>query len=79
MCIRDRRMLSNRESARRSRLRKQTHLSELEGHMGSLREENNDLTAKLEQAGAHLVREQQQNEALKAEMAKLQEALAARK
>lgn len=45
-----RKMLSNRESARRSRRRKQTHLGELETQVGTLKLENSSLQARLKDA-----------------------------
>ena len=42
-------MLSNRESARRSRRRKQAHLGELQLKVNQLQSENQDLLNKLHQ------------------------------
>jgi hypothetical protein len=46
--FRIRRMLSNRESARRSRRRKQAHLGDLQLKVNQLQEENQDLVKKLQ-------------------------------
>ncbi|GAA0147755.1 DNA-binding transcription factor [Lithospermum erythrorhizon] len=37
------RMISNRESARRSRMRKQSHLDEMMAHVGQLKNDNNQI------------------------------------
>ncbi|KAJ8770732.1 hypothetical protein K2173_021379 [Erythroxylum novogranatense] len=41
------RMISNRESARRSRMRKQKHLDELTAQLSQLRNENNEIMSKI--------------------------------
>lgn len=58
---RERRMLSNRESARRSRKRKQEHLAELEQQMGVVLAERAEMEAKMAALKA-------ENEALKAQL-----------
>lgn len=51
---RARRMLSNRESARRSRRRKQEHLHTLEGQIDELEKEREELLDKVEELGKRL-------------------------
>ncbi|KAK3285757.1 hypothetical protein CYMTET_6650 [Cymbomonas tetramitiformis] len=63
-----RKMLSNRESARRSRRRKQTHLGELETQVATLKLENNSLQVRLKDA-------EQQYRAISVENRSLKEGL----
>mmetsp|Transcript_8219 Transcript_8219/g.24497 ORF Transcript_8219/g.24497 Transcript_8219/m.24497 type:complete len:377 (-) Transcript_8219:2392-3522(-) len=72
---RARRMLSNRESARRSRKRKQEHLGELQGQISALVEQKEELEDELESAQAALKRKdteisqlRAQNEHLRSEL-----------
>lgn len=58
------RMLSNRESARRSRLRKQRHLDELRGQVAQLRAENHDMQTKYGMASRHFGQLTEENRAL---------------
>ncbi|KAL3654342.1 hypothetical protein CASFOL_004023 [Castilleja foliolosa] len=62
-----RRMLSNRESARRSRMRKQRHLDELWSQVVRLRAENHSLVEKLSHVSESHDRAVQENERLKDE------------
>jgi chromosome segregation ATPase len=64
---RARRMLSNRESARRSRKRKQEHLGELQGQIGNLTEEKEELADELESARAVIKRKDQEIQQLRAQ------------
>ncbi|KAL3631283.1 hypothetical protein CASFOL_024267 [Castilleja foliolosa] len=62
-----RRMISNRESARRSRMRKQRHLDELWSQVVRLRAENHSLVEKLTHVSESHDKTVQENERLKDE------------
>ncbi|GFY82901.1 basic leucine-zipper 42 [Actinidia rufa] len=66
-----RRMISNRESARRSRMRKQKHLDELWSQVMWLRNENHQLLDKLNRASESHDRVVQENSQLKEEASEL--------
>ncbi|GMH20622.1 hypothetical protein Nepgr_022463 [Nepenthes gracilis] len=66
-----RRMISNRESARRSRMRKQRHLDELWSQVVWLRNENHQLTDKLNHVAECHDRVLQENVQLKEQASKL--------
>lgn len=70
-----RRMISNRESARRSRMRKQKHLENLRSQLNRLRIQNRDLTNRLRFAlyQCHLV--QNENDQLRSENIMLRQKL----
>ncbi|XP_075483601.1 basic leucine zipper 43-like [Primulina tabacum] len=68
-----RRMISNRESARRSRMRKQRHLDELWSQILLLRTENNNLMDKLNLVSESHDRVLQENVKLKEEAMDLRE------
>ncbi|PON54906.1 Basic-leucine zipper transcription factor [Parasponia andersonii] len=65
------RMQSNRESARRSRLRKQQHLDELMGQVAQLRKENNQIMTSISITTQHLMSVGAENSVLRAQMAEL--------
>ncbi|OWM82080.1 basic leucine zipper 4-like [Punica granatum] len=62
-----RRMISNRESARRSRMRKQKHLENLRNQVNRLRIENRELTNKLRFVLYHCHRVRTDNDRLRSE------------
>ncbi|XP_010558536.1 PREDICTED: basic leucine zipper 43-like [Tarenaya hassleriana] len=68
-----RRMISNRESARRSRMRKQRHLDELLSQVAWLRKENHQLIDKLNQVSESHDRVLQENTQLKEETSELRQ------
>lgn len=69
------RMQSNRESARRSRLRKQQHLDELSGQVSQLKKENEQLLTKANITTQHLMNVESENLILKAQMDELSQRL----
>ncbi|XP_061340740.1 basic leucine zipper 43-like [Gastrolobium bilobum] len=71
-----RRMISNRESARRSRMRKQKHLDELWSQVVRLRTENHNLIDKLNHVSESHDRVVQENARLKEETSDLRQMLA---
>ncbi|XP_051145916.1 bZIP transcription factor 53-like [Andrographis paniculata] len=72
---RQRRMISNRESARRSRMRKQRHLDELWSMVLRLRTENHNLLNKVNDLSASHDRVVQENSKLRAEALDLHQML----
>lgn len=66
-----RRMLSNRESARRSRLRKQHHLDQLRAEMDHLRAENGEILKKLNIISQHYAHITEENSLLRSEAMEL--------
>ncbi|KAJ8751690.1 hypothetical protein K2173_025854 [Erythroxylum novogranatense] len=70
-----RRMISNRESARRSRMRKQKHLDELWSQVVWLRNENHQLVDKLNHVSECHDRAVQENAQLKEEASELRQML----
>ncbi|XP_057726175.1 basic leucine zipper 43-like [Arachis stenosperma] len=68
---RQRRMISNRESARRSRMRKQKHLDELWSQVVRLRNENHNLIDQLNRVSESYEKLLQENACLKEEVSDL--------
>ncbi|KAK4733485.1 hypothetical protein R3W88_007746 [Solanum pinnatisectum] len=69
------RMISNRESARRSRMRKQTHLENLRNESNRLKLENRELTKRVQLVTGHYQLVERNNEMLRAESILLQQRL----
>ncbi|KAG0484243.1 hypothetical protein HPP92_008322 [Vanilla planifolia] len=65
------RMLSNRESARRSRLRKQKHLDDLMAQVSHLRKENGQILTALNVTAQHCVGIETENSVLRTQMMEL--------
>lgn len=65
------RMLSNRESARRSRLRKQKHLDDLMAQVSQLRKENSQILTTLNITTQHYLGVESQNSVLRTQMVEL--------
>ncbi|WOL12513.1 hypothetical protein Cni_G21280 [Canna indica] len=65
------RMLSNRESARRSRMRKQKHMDDLMAQVSQLRKENSQILVALNLTTRHYVGVEAENSALRTQMVEL--------
>lgn len=69
------RMQSNRESARRSRMRKQQHLDDLTAQVTQLRKENSQILTSINITNQHYINVEAENLVLKAQMAELSQRL----
>lgn len=65
------RMQSNRESARRSRMRKQKHLDDLMAQVAQLRRENNEILTSLNITTQHYLNVESENSVLRTQMMEL--------
>ncbi|KAF8410559.1 hypothetical protein HHK36_003090 [Tetracentron sinense] len=65
------RMISNRESARRSRMRKQKHLDDLMAQVAQLRKENNQILTNIKITTHHYLNIEAENSVLRAQMGEL--------
>lgn len=65
------RMISNRESARRSRMRKQKHLDDLMTQLSQLRKENNQIISSMSLTTQHYHNVEAENSILRAQVAEL--------
>lgn len=69
------RMQSNRESARRSRMRKQKHLDDLMGQVTQLSKDNNQILTTTNITTQHLINVEAENSILRAQVAELSQRL----
>nr|AZL19365.1 transcription factor bZIP7 [Diospyros kaki] len=69
------RMQSNRESARRSRMRKQKHLDELTAQVGQLQSENSRILTSITITTQHFLNVEAENSVLRAQVAELSQRL----
>ncbi|KAL7081524.1 hypothetical protein ACP275_14G045000 [Erythranthe tilingii] len=69
------RMESNRESARRSRIRKQKHLDDLTAQISRMRKENNQISIGVNVTTQHCVSVEAENSVLRAQMMELTQRL----
>lgn len=65
------RMISNRESARRSRMRKQKHLDDLTAQVAQLRKENHEIVTNINITTQHFMNIEADNSILRAQMSEL--------
>lgn len=69
------RMISNRESARRSRMRKQQHMDDLMGKMVELRKENDQILASMNLTTQHYLNIEAENSIMRAQVGELSQRL----
>nr|AEO12092.1 putative bZIP-like DNA-binding protein [Capsicum annuum] len=65
------RMISNRESARRSRMRKQKHLDDLMAQVSTLRKENDQILTSMNVTTQHYLNVEAENSILRAQLSEL--------
>ncbi|XP_060176137.1 bZIP transcription factor 11-like [Lycium barbarum] len=65
------RMISNRESARRSRMRKQKHLDDLMSQLDHLRKENNQILTSMNVTTQHYLNVEAENSIMRAQVSEL--------
>eukprot|EP00268_Persea_americana_P032281 TRINITY_DN3167_c0_g1_i1.p2 TRINITY_DN3167_c0_g1~~TRINITY_DN3167_c0_g1_i1.p2 ORF type:complete len:145 (-),score=37.78 TRINITY_DN3167_c0_g1_i1:693-1127(-) len=72
---RKRRMLSNRESARRSRMKKQKHLDDLITQVTQLKTENSQIMSQIDNATQHYMKMDSENTILRTQVLELTDRL----